>query len=60
MNDKAQMVAGMQEGLFWKEVIARKGITISRATLYRWVQRMAQGGSGRLAGWPSGTSVQMS
>ena len=44
VNDKAQMVAGMQEGLSWKEVIARKGITISRATLYRWVQRMTQGG----------------
>ena len=40
VNDKAQMVAGMQGGLSWKEVIARKGITISRATLYRWVQRM--------------------
>jgi transposase len=44
VNDKAQMVAGMQEGLSWKEVIARKGITSSRATLYRWVQRTTQGG----------------
>ena len=44
VNDKAQMVAGRQEGLSWKEVIAREGITISRATLYRWVQRMVDCG----------------
>lgn len=44
VNDKAQMVASRQEGLSWKEVIARERITISRATLYRWVQRMVDCG----------------
>ena len=39
-NAKAQVVATMNQGQSWQEAVASVGLSISRATAYRWQRRV--------------------
>jgi transposase len=39
-NAKAQVVAAMNQGQSWQEAVASVSLSISRATAYRWQQRV--------------------
>ena len=39
-NAKAHVVATMNQGQSWQEAVASVGLSISRATAYRWQRRV--------------------